>query len=386
MAHGTHSHSSDPQHVTLTSTQRSLIIVLAAAACVLATAVGIVGVQGYQQWVRQPLGAAVPTSPYARLGLPATWTPTPARPSDAATPTVAVTNAPRCGGPSTMQVLLIGSDTRGAGYTWGLSDVMRVARIDFSEPRLTLLDFPRDLWVQIPEIADNLKGQDHEKLNQAYLYGNPGDGFGYWDDPSAGPGLLARTLEVNFGVKTDHYMAVNMQTFVRMVDAVDGLDVTLPERIGGSHDPNLQKGLHHLDGAEALAVARNRAEGVFSRGEEQNLVLCALQKKLLSPSVVPHIPELISAFRGSVQTDLSPELMGQLACLATQLPRKNIAFYSFPEDLFTGTRVYDPVFEKDVFIWDADFQILRNYVTQFQAGTWPEQVGASRPSSAAICP
>ena len=160
-----------------------------------------------------------------------------------------------------------------------------------------------------------------------------------------------------------------------------------PERIGGSHDPNLQAGTHHLDGTEALAVARNRAEGVFSRGDEQNLILCALQKKLLNPSVVPHIPDLISSFGGSVQTDLSPEVMAQLACLATQLPRKNIAFYSFPEQLFTGTRVYDPVFEKDVFIWDADFQILRSYVTQFQSGSWPDQGGAGTSGNGqSFCP
>ena len=105
------------------------------------------------------------------------------------------------------------------------------------------------------------------------------------------------------------------------------------------------------------------------------------------PVVLPHIPELISAFGGSVQTDLSPEVMAQLACLATQLPRKNIAFYSFPEQLFTGTRVYEPVFEKNVFIWDADFQILRGYVTQFQSGSWPQQGGASTSSNGpTFCP
>ena len=276
-----------------------------------------------------------------------------------------------------MMLLLIGSDTRGAGYTWGLSDVMRVARVDFVTPRLTVLDFPRDLWVKIPFIADNLKGQDHEKLNQAYLYGNPGDGFKYWDDPSAGPGLLARTLDLNFGVRVDHYLAVNMQSFVRMVDAVDGIDVILPRRIGGSHDPNLQEGSHHLDGAEALAVARDRAEGVFSRGDEQNLVLCALQKKLKDPSVVVHIPDLIRSFQGSVHTDLSPAAMSQLACLATQLPRQFITLYSFPEQLFTGARIYDPVFEKDVFIWDAEFNVLRQYVAMFQRGMWPDSGGAS---------
>jgi anionic cell wall polymer biosynthesis LytR-Cps2A-Psr (LCP) family protein len=270
-----------------------------------------------------------------------------------------------------MTLLLIGSDTRSTGYTWGLADVIRIARIDFSTPRLTVLDFPRDLWVEIPEIADDLDGQDHEKLNQAYLYGNPGDGFGYWDHPSAGPGLLARTLDLNFGAKADHYVAVNMQTFVRMVDAVDGIDVTLEKRIGGSDNPHLQPGSHHLNGAEALAVARDRSEGVFSRGNNQNLVLCALQQKLMSPSVLPKIPELVRSFEGSVQTDLDPSTLGQLACLAGQMPVGNIELYSFPEQLFIGTRPYDPVFDKTVFAWDFDPLLMRHYVAQFQAGSWP---------------
>jgi LCP family protein required for cell wall assembly len=270
-----------------------------------------------------------------------------------------------------MTILLIGSDTRGTSYTYGLSDVIRLVRIDFVTSRVTSLEFPRDLWVEIPEIADNLNGQDHEKLNQAYLYGNPGDGFKYWDDPSAGPGLLARTLDLNFGVKVDHYITVNMKTFVRMVDAVDGIDVSLEKSVDGSDDPALQKGRHHLNGAQALALARNRTDGVFSRADNQNIVLCALQKKLTDPQVVTRIPNLLRAFKDSVQTDLSPELMGQLSCLAPQVPRDNLTFTSFPPDLFTGTRVYDPVFKKDVFVWDVDFNILKNYVYGFQAGTWP---------------
>lgn len=363
----------------MTRAQKITIVVLSIAACILMGAFALTGWETYQRWAAQPLGAGLPTSAYQQIGLPATWTPTAVTTLPHSTPIVTPTKAPRCGGPPVMNLLLIGSDTRSTGYTWGLSDVMRVARIDFVTPRLTLLDFPRDLWVKIPYISDNLGGQDHEKLNQAYLYGNPGDGFKYWDDPSAGPGLLSLTLNMNFGVKVDHYLAINMQSFVRMVDAVGGVDVTLPQRVGGSHDPNLQEGEHHLDGAEALAVARNRTEGVFSRGEEQNRVLCALQKKLTDPAVVVHIPELIRSFQGSVQTDLSPQEMSQLACLAVQMPRQNIALYSFPEKLFTGTRIYDPVFEKDVFIWDVDFSILSQYVAAFQSGSWPASGGA--PSS-----
>lgn len=339
--------------------------------------VGYTGWTVYANWAEQPLGAALPTSPYTPIGLPATWTPTRGSAVLNAYPVGTPAAPPRCGGPRVMTILAIGSDTRSTGYTWGLSDVMRIVRVDFVTPRVTVLDFPRDLWVQIPYISDNLNGQDHEKLNQAYLYGNPGDGFKYWDDPSAGPGLLARTLDLNFGVKVDHYLAVNMKTFVRMVDAVGGIDVTLDKSVDGSNDPLFRAGAHHLDGTHALALARNRVDGVFSRGENQNIVLCALQKKLTSPSVIGKIPDLVESFQDSVQTDLSPKIMSQLACLGTQLPRENITLYSFPENLFTGTRIYDPVFKKGVFIWDADFLVLRNYVAQFQAGSWPDSAGSS---------
>ena len=72
--------------------------------------------------------------------------------------------------------------------------------------------------------------------------------------------------------------------------------------------------------------------------------------------------------------------VSQLACLATQLPRQNIELYSFPESLFTGTRIHDPVFgylKKGVFIWKVDFNILRSYVAQFQADSWPASASES---------
>ncbi len=361
----------------MTKPQRIIIGVLSLMACALAVAVERSAVQLYEQFTSERLGAALPTSPYTPLGFAATWTP---RASvggvEAAGPRLGTpSGAGLCGGPPEMNLLLIGSDTRGTGYTWGLADVIRLARIDFVTPSIMILDFPRDVWVEIPEIADDLNGQDHEKLNQAYLYGNPGDGFGYWDDPSAGPGLLARTLDLNFGARADHYLTVNMQTFVRMVDAVDGIDITLEHRVSGSDNAHLQAGTHHLDGAEALAVARDRGEGVFSRGDNQNLVLCALQRKLTQPSVLPRLPELIRSFQGSVQTDLNPSTLAQLACLARQVPSESIKFHSFPEELFTGTRVYDPVFQKAVFIWDYDSLVIRNYVAQFQHGSWPDDSG-----------
>jgi hypothetical protein len=63
--------------------------------------------------------------------------------------------------------------------------------------------------------------------------------------------------------------------------------------------------------------------------------------------------------------------MGQLACLGTTMPRENIAFASFPRELFDTGMVYDPIAKQDVFIWKSDFDDLRDYVARFQAGTWP---------------
>ena len=101
------------------------------------------------------------------------------------------TSQPLCGGPAVMNILAIGSDSRGANYLYGLSDIMRLMRVDFVNARVSMLEMPRDLWVQIPDISSHYN-ITHGKLNQAYLYGNKG--LGYYYGPGEGPGLLARTL------------------------------------------------------------------------------------------------------------------------------------------------------------------------------------------------
>jgi LCP family protein required for cell wall assembly len=257
---------------------------------------------------------------------------------------------------------------------------------------VTVLEFPRDMWVEIPDVADNLNGQDHEKLNQAYLYGNPG--FHYTDDAAQGPGLLARTLALNFGAQIDHYAAVNMRTFINLVNAVGGIDVTLPEAVDGrtaddtSNRLVFKAGTLHLNGDRALTLARIRIKGGFARGENQNRVLCALRDKLASPSVIKEIPELIQAFKDNVQTDLTPAQITQLACIGAQIAPGDIRFADFPEHLFTTTREYDPVFGKNISIVKADFNILREYVVLFHADAWPPLSGASETpgEEAPFCP
>lgn len=296
---------------------------------------------------------------------------------------------PRCGGPESMTLLAIGSDTRANGYLYGLADVIRLVRIDFVTPSITVLEYPRDLWVEIPDISDHYE-ITHEKLNQAYLYGNRG--FGYYDGPGQGPGLLARTLDLNFGARPDYYVAINMQTFVKLVDALGGIDINLPYAVDGRlsdqqtrADLYFKAGPHHLKGREALMLARLRIGTNADRSTHQSLLTCSLRDAALRPSNIARLPDIINAFQGAVQTDLSPKEISALACLGPQILPQNIRFVSFPEELMTASRIYDRIFKKQLFIYEADFNLMRLYTVAFQNGDWPPPapigLGVSTPTT-----
>src|SRR4030043_502604 len=116
-------------------------------------------------------------------------------------------------------IILVGSICAIVGLVFGCADVIRIFRVDFTTHKVSILTLERDIWVEIPGISDHY-GITHGKLNQAYLFGNPG--MGYYDGPGEGPGLLALTLEQNFGLSVDHYLAIDTQTFVKMIDATGG--------------------------------------------------------------------------------------------------------------------------------------------------------------------
>ncbi len=294
------------------------------------------------------------------------------------------TPEPLCGGPSAMTMLALGIDG-GEDYLYGLSDVIRVVRVDFVTPQVTVLDLPRDLWVEIPEIEEE-HGITHGKLNQAYFYGTPG--MGYYEGPGQGAGLLARTLDVNFGLRVDHYGAVNMQTFVKLVDAVGGIDIYLPTDMDGTPVDDKTEdmgyfyaGQQHFNGDQALRFSRIRKRyNVFTRTSNQNMVLCALKDKVTSPAVLPKIPQIIAAFQDAILTDLSPAQLAQLACLAPKLDSDNLIFTGISEDLLTPGRVYSPQQKAETFVWEADYDVIRDIISQFLAGNLvSESDGASCP-------
>jgi LCP family protein required for cell wall assembly len=356
--------------------------------------VGIFAYPRLQELWTQPLGASLDLPTLTPTETPIDNTATPASVAQAdtestpevadtaippsVTPAPTPTTAPLCGGPPTMTILGVGADSRGDTYLYGLADVIRVARVDFVTPKITVLSIPRDIWVEIPGIADHYD-ITHGKLNQSYLYG--GVGLGYYDGPGFGPGLLARTLDQNFGLRVDHYGAVNMTTFERIVDAVGGIDIFLPEPVDGrpiddqTEDMGFfRSGEHHFNGNQALRFSRIRKKyNDFTRMSNQNMVLCALREKILSPAVLPDVPEIILAFQDSVQTDLSLEQLSQLACVAPQVKSENLIFTGVPEELLEATREYSPQLKDTTFAYSIDPDEFRQFMADFQSGAWPTQ-------------
>ena len=282
---------------------------------------------------------------------------------------------PHCDGPLEMTILAIGTDSRQDNYVYGLADVIRLVHVDFVTPRVAVLTFPRDLWVEVPGISVH-HGITHSKLNQAYFYGTPV--MGYYDGPGAGAGLLARTLEQNFGLRVERYFVVNMRTFEDIINAVGGVNIYLPVAIDGTNvekpEDNMgyfPKGWNYLNGEEAVRFSRIRKiDTVFDRSNRQTKVLCALKEKLLRPSTITKFPDLINSFFGRVITDLSLAELFQLACLAPQISTENLVFASFPRDLFEPGHAYDYRGKRN-WVWDVDFNGLSSYIDQFLAGTWP---------------
>jgi len=362
-----------------------LIIIIAVVA--LGIIVGVIFIS--PKW-NQPLGIslemptpsptreeATATSEEAIAEIETDVTPTTA--IDAATLTPSPTEPqPLCGGPPVMYILGIGADNDFNDYNYGLADVIRVARVDFVTPKITVLTIPRDLWVAFPDLIEKYADTvTHGKLNQAYLYGGPG--MGYYDGPGGGPGLLARTIAHNYGLYVDHYGAVNMVAFSKIVDALGGIDIYLDQDWDGTPvDENTENmgyftaGQHHMTGNEALRFARIRKKySVVARTDNQTLVLCALKEKILRPSVIGSIPGLIDSLIGEIHTDLTPAQISQLLCVLTRLDSENLQFIRFPEEMMIQGREYDPLLGDTTFVWDIPREDIQDFYSDFQNDAIP---------------
>jgi len=264
------------------------------------------------------------------------------------------TKPPVCGDEAVWNVLLVGVDTKGQNYLYGLSDVIRIAQIDFREMTVKMIALPRDLIVNAPEGL--FEEENPIKINQAYLFGTAG-----WTGSSElgnGAVTLAQVIYSNFGIRVDHYGVVNFTGVMDFVDALGGLTIDLPYEV---YDPDpaygyYPAGVQTLTGERTMDLMRIRTNYSDNfRIGNQSIVLKAIIKKMLDPAMILKLPELIEAFRNSFLTDLSIEQIVNLGtCFLKNINTDNISTAQPPEDILDQGMEYIPTLNghSSVYRWD----------------------------------
>ena len=202
--------------------------------------------------------------------------------------------------PDVLNILLIGTDARGSER--GRSDAMILVSINSRTKKIVLTSFLRDIYLYIPSVGNN-------RLNAAYAYG--------------GASLLMKTLKQNFGITVESYAKTNFFSFIKIIDALGGVSLTVTSAEIGQINKNLkeinrlqgqplskhsmspsQSGSVRLNGSQALAYARIRYIGTdFGRTERQRKVLSALITSFKSAGI-KQLSSLMTSVLPLVSTNL----------------------------------------------------------------------------------
>lgn len=219
-----------------------------------------------------------------------------------------------------VNILLAGNSSDDAGHNGGrLTDSIMVISLDTKHNKAFMLSIPRDLWVYV-------LGDSHQKINGAYVSGEDND-FNEDGYPKGGMGQLEQVVSSALDIPIHYYALVDYTAMKQAVDAVGGVDITIKsEDPRGLYDPNidwtthgplvkLSNGPHHLNGQQALDLARARGDAYnsygfagsdFTRTENQRKLLVALKSKAVSAGVLTNpakLSNLSDAVGNNVKTD-----------------------------------------------------------------------------------
>jgi LCP family protein required for cell wall assembly len=217
---------------------------------------------------------------------------------------------------SANNILVLGSDKRQRDSKEPGADVNGPSRSDTimlirtGGGHAARLSIPRDTVIEIP-------GHGLQKINAAYAFG--------------GPALSISVIKHYLGVPINHLIEVNFENFPQLIDAMGGVNYTggciVSKLDGGSADGGftlrLPAGTHHIDGREALALARTREnlcapnETDLNREEHQQALLSDMESRLLSPSSFLRLPLISWNAPPTIISDMSgPELLTLFGALA----------------------------------------------------------------------
>ncbi|MPZ60759.1 MAG: LytR family transcriptional regulator [Propionibacteriales bacterium] len=252
-------------------------------------------------------------------------------------------------------VLLLGGDA-GAGREGMRPDSITVASVDEETGRTVLFGLPRNLEdVPFPEdtpMHDAFPdGFDCDEcyINSLYTWATDHERRFPDDVGDVGAWATKRAVEEITGLKINYYAMVDLRGFQKLVDAVGGVTLAVPERIpiGGVGAPItgwIEPGRRHLDGFETLWFARSRATSDdYARMARQKCVMNAMLTQLSPMKVLTNFQEIADAGRQVVTTDVPAQELNELLDLARtarRLPVRSVSFV--PPKIET----YDPDYDE----------------------------------------
>ena len=227
-------------------------------------------------------------------------------------------------------LLLIGIDAR-PGETTGRSDTMMIVTLDPDGNVIKLTSIMRDLYVEIP-------GRKNNRINATYVFG--------------GPELLMETIELNFGVHIDHYIAVNFSMLGKLIDSIGGLTLTVENEyymrrinavikqdnrvLGIDRNDQLltEPGEQLMTGKQAQAYARYRygtADGDFGRTVRQREIITKIFEKLNQMTAIELMGLVVDNF-DNVYTNLSVSDLASYAPVLISMKDAEIQEMRLPID------------------------------------------------------
>lgn len=219
-----------------------------------------------------------------------------------------VSSVPVMSDPNVQNILLIGSDSDSSTY-YSRSDTNIIVSINKKAGTIRMVSILRDTGVIIPGRTDGV-----DKINHSYSYG--------------GPRLLMDTIEANFRIHIDNYIAVGFTGFASIISSIGGLDIELTA--DEAKEMGLKPGLQHLDGNYTEWYVRLRKfDSDFQRTTRQRHVLELVMKKARGMSVV-ELPGLLEKILPQVSTGLSKGEMSSLLLSAPTMLKYPMAQSSLP--------------------------------------------------------
>ena len=247
---------------------------------------------------------------------------------------------------SIINIALFGIDS--ADATTGRSDSIIIATIDTTHKKLKLTSIMRDSYV-------NISGIGNDKINHAYAFG--------------GPQLAIKTLNENFDLNIQDFVAVNFDSLPKIIDMLGGVTVDVTEE-EVSHISGINSaGTYNLTGAQALAYSRIRyaTGGDYVRTERQRTILTKMYEKILNINQTQYT-SLLSEGLSMLQTSLDYSKILELGTEVLKMGVTTLEQERFPLDGYcqgemingvyyltfnkalTGEQLHNYIFE-DVRIW-----------------------------------